>query len=553
MIFFPTVIYNILLSLLLTLELIILQSSFTDLGFIEMFKNFDFFIIFILLFAISLFKNDKVKFLTYSILFFLMLIELLHYQYYKHSLLPSEIYAFFYDFKEVMNGISGIPFSMIALPLFAVCIAMILNVFIFRIFSSILYKIPYFSFSLPLALLYMGINAYLNFKPGEPVKQNTHLLNNSIGTLTAFFGSYLPMKWTKFSGGKSYPLPDKIPSTNASVIVLLNESMGSSHMSVFGYSVPTTPSIKALASKKLINIHKCITSGSNTQIALLNFFLYLDTLRQFDQLYQGKHLLFKLAKENQFKTYFISSQSLEGGSSFLGYMNLGYIDYISLPHHRNPNYGTSRAEPDSCLFPLIENFIQKPEKKLIVVQFYGCHEPYQERYPKNFKIFKESDYKHPHTAHYDNAMCYQDYLFNKLYHILIRKTKTPLYVFYFSDHGECAGEEDMFGHNMFRKPVLSIPFIYFSVEVPHDTLSDYFTRQQTMITQKQVNVCIRRLLGYNYAYRHRPYYLTIGMDYMGYDGHVVSKLSADSILFTKNADEFYSQLSNLPPQHPGKN
>jgi len=527
-----------LFSVLSTLLFVLPQILFTDIGFIHMLKNFDILILFGIFFFLSFLSEIGLCYFLLGAIYFLFLIEILHYQYYKHSILPSEIFKFFADFSEVSDALGKDVWAMMALPGLLVLLSVLIHFFIFKKLQCKFLKVPYLGWILPVLFSVMIYNASSENVPGRAVKQNQHLIRSSFETLISFFGNYLPMKLSgNLTGGKIIAVPGKIPPTNASILLIINESMSAYHMSVFGYSVPTTPHMEELLKKKLITLKKGITSGSNTEIALLNFFYFIDTLRQFDQLHQGSHFLFKLAKESGFKTYYISTQSLEGGSSILGMMNQKYMDVVSLPHHRNPEMDTDKPEADSVVLRILDTLLPRAEKKFIVIQLYGCHEPYNERYPSYLNNFENLPYKYEHGKHYDRAMYYQSMLFERIYNMCIKKSAQPLYVFFLPDHGECAGDEDIFGHNMFRKPVLTIPFIYYSVEIPNDTMEHYINKQPLLITQKQVNVCIRRLLGYNYSYESSNRYLTIGMDYMGYDGHVISEINGDSIVWTRNVEE----------------
>jgi glucan phosphoethanolaminetransferase (alkaline phosphatase superfamily) len=533
--------YNLIFSIISAILLTIPQVLFTDIGVKHLIKNSDFFILIGIFFFLSILSNKILIYILLSFIYFMFLIEILHFQYYKHSVLPSEIYKFFSDFSEVNDALGKEVWAMMAMPAFFVILIVILHFFLLKKMKLNFIKVAYVEWLLPVLFSVLIYNAASENVPGRAVKQNQHLVRSSFETFISFFGKYLPMKLSgKMTGGKLLPVPNKIPPTNASILLIINESMSAYHFGAFGYSVSTTPHIEKLHKNKLITLKKCVTSGSNTEIALLNLFFFIDTLRQFDQLYQGSHFLFKLAKESGFKTYYISTQSLEGGSSILGMMNHRYMDVVSLPHHRNPGMDTDKPEADSVVLRILDTILPRPEKKFIVVQLYGCHEPYHERYPENLKVFQNIHYKYNHTSHYDQALYYQSMLFEKIYHLSVKKSAQPLYVFHIPDHGECAGDEDIFGHNMFRKPVLTIPFIYYSVEVTNDTLEHYFNNQSLLITQKQVNVCIRRLLGYDYTYTPTNRYLTIGMDYMGYDGHVISEFNGDSVVWTRNAEELLS-------------
>jgi glucan phosphoethanolaminetransferase (alkaline phosphatase superfamily) len=524
------ILFNSAFAAWLTGFFVFLQQRVSEQHFLHAWQEGDIPVLFSAFFILTTIAKRSVGVFLLILVHLLFLTEVLHFLYYGHRINPSEIYRFFRDFQEVADGLSGSLWKMFIPWIGIMSFFLALHVYFFVKFFSDFIKIPYIGW---LFLAGFGIlvkNAAMESTPGRPGLQNQNFIRSSTETLASFLGNYLPMTFRGItSGGKEVPVPARIPPTDASVLFIIGESMAASHLSAMGYSLPTTPELKKLAESRRILLKKVLVSGTNTEISLLNFFFFLDTLQQFGQLHKGEHLLFRLSRQSGFINYYLSTQSLKGGSYILGYMDQKYIDCISLPHHRDPKLSLSEPQPDSCILPVLDTILKNPRKKCIFLQLYGCHEPYNERYPPEFAqklVTKDEN----HTIHYDRAMLYQDYLLKKIFDKCMSQSSTPLYVFFLPDHGECAGDEGVFGHNMFRKPVLLVPFVYFTVGKEYgDTLWDYFDHSPFLLTQKQINVALRRLLGFDYKYYPVPYSTVIGMDYMGHDGHVMVKTDSSDI------------------------
>lgn len=83
---------------------------------------------------------------------------------------------------------------------------------------------------------------------------------------------------------------------------------------------------------------------------------------------------------------------------------------------------------------------------MIVLHTMGSHYPYQNRYPKEFELFKPATQKNRHIAlnqkqretilnNYDNSILYTDFFLSELI-ASIKRTSQPAVLVYVSDHGE---------------------------------------------------------------------------------------------------------------------
>ncbi len=511
--------FNFFIAISITLVLVVINSVYTDFSFKNSVFTDDFYIVFMLI-LIGTFIKRKWALITYfTFLLMLFLTEILHWIYYGNPILPSEIFKFFTDFTEVTQGIGGSTLSMFLIPLVVIVISLFVLGFVIHKINHLMYKISYVWLLPIVALFVLSYNASIEQVVNKAPKPNQNLARSGLECIGGFCGKYLPAKlFDENFGGYVGPIPQKINDSNADIILIFGESLTYKHMSLFGYSNPTTPKLDSLFSLNQINKKRCISAATCTDVSLLSFFNLLDSARQFNQIQQGNHFLFKLAKQNNYETSFITSQSLTGSSSYIGQMDKTYIDYFSAASIHNPLLSSSDFSLDSVLLPQLIKALQGNSKKFVTMQMYGSHEEYKERYPSTYNVFKEDKYRFPQTAHYDNSVRYTDYILSQLLSYIAHNVRKPTYVFFVSDHGELVGEEDNFGHNMFRKPVLSVPLIYTTYNNPTDTICDWINSSNPMFTHFKLSVVVARLLGYSYKFPTINKTVVNGMDIGGLDG-----------------------------------
>ncbi len=524
-------IYNIVFSLTVSVIVVVINATYTDFTFLNAVTSDDFWIVFILLLLGTFFKNKLAQKCFYALVLFLFLIEILHSIYYGNPILSAEIYKFFTDFTEITQGIGTNTLVMFIKPVFIIVILCILLNFTINKIQPLFFKISYSWLAPILALLILSYNASLEKGINRAQQLDQNLIRTAFETTGSFFGKYLPTKlFTKNFGGKIIPVPNKINPSNANIILIFGESLTYTHMSLFGYSKKTTPKLDSLYARHNFFKKKCIPAATCTEISILSFLNQLDTVAQHDQLFQGNHNLFKLAKQNKYQTYFLTSQSLNSSSSILGQINKQLIDHFSTPSTLNPKLNSTNYSLDSALLPQLKEALKGNQNKFIIMQMYGSHEQYSERYPSNFNKFNESTYKYPQTAHYDNSVLYTDYNLAKIFMYLKQNTTKPTYLFFVSDHGECVGEEDSFGHNMFNKQVLSVPFLYQTFNNKADTLCNWINNTKGYFNHNNISKAIAQLIGFNYTTKVNTFSYVNGLDIGGLDGFAKVQYNDSCIL-----------------------
>lgn len=178
--------------------------------------------------------------------------------------------------------------------------------------------------------------------------------------------------------------------------------------------------------------------------------------------------LFRLAKNNHFRTSFVSIQSEKSLHHIKPYLQKEFIDYYK-------SYGKKERE-EKFDFLLLEelNKIDFTKQNFIVLQQIGQHSPY--------RYFSGEKSTSP-TANYLKSVEYSFRLYPQIYQKLLA-TQKPFVFIYTSDHGEFTGEGGRYGHNSFDTTIYEVPlFIVSNITLPsnykniqsHHHLSQYLT------------------------------------------------------------------------------
>ncbi len=512
--------YNLLFVLIFSLLLSIANWILSCFSLLDSLTSDDFYIVFFLLLIGVFFRSLKAQLVYYVFIYLIFLIETLHWSYYGTPILPAEIYKFFTDFDEVAQGMGSNTFMLFIKPFMCSTFLFAAWFIVLKKIHKICFHISYFWITPFLALGILTYNASLEQAVWKSQKSDQSLVRSGFETIASFFGKYLPTKLTdKNYGGVVKPLPQKINPSEANIILIFGESLTFNHMSLFGYNKQTTPHLDSLYKANAFYKKRAVPAGTCTDVSLLSFFNQVDSIGQYNQIENGNHFLFKLAKEQRYQTYFITTQSYSGTNSYGGQMNKKLIDYFLTASDINPTKNKKEFTDDVELVAQLKKALIGDDKKMIVMQMYGSHEQYNERYPKAFNYFKSADYKYIQTAEYDNSVLYTDYVLAQLVKTAKENSTKPTYFFFISDHGENAGEDDVFGHNMFRINVLSVPMIYQTYNNPTDTLCNWINKYPYLFTQHKLSQVIGRLLGYDYKPVISNKTIVNGMDIGGLDGY----------------------------------
>jgi glucan phosphoethanolaminetransferase (alkaline phosphatase superfamily) len=198
--------------------------------------------------------------------------------------------------------------------------------------------------------------------------------------------------------------------------------------------------------------------------------------------------LFRLAKENGYKTFWLSSQEL----ALIQDVASNFIDQAV-----TSNSLVTRKNRDEHILSLFQD-LTLGEKNFIVIHQRTPHAPYEKQYKHRKDQFEVDDInitdrKERTTNTYDNAVRFYDFLIQETFRIAQQKLPKDLYIMFTSDHGELLGEQGLYGHNHLNLPCAFVPFwIYGDLKRVQNHLEN-----RTFLNHYQIGVLVADLLGYN--------------------------------------------------------
>ena len=243
------------------------------------------------------------------------------------------------------------------------------------------------------------------------------------------------------------------------IILIIGESTGRKHMSLYGYPVETNPLLKKL--EKSGNIYKftdTISPHAHTIPSikkLLTFYNFESTKKWYEY-----NNIIDIMKKAGYETYWFSNQESSG---VYGNVSAALGSRSEMIKFTNLKSSGSESENlyDEEVVKLSDKYIKNDlNKKFIIYHLLGTHAKYRNRYPESFSVFEN---KNHNIAEYDNAVLYNDFVINE---IISRFKNEETVLFYVSDHGEEVDDFRNFrGHSEENgsRYMVEIPFvIYFS-------------------------------------------------------------------------------------------
>jgi len=312
-----------------------------------------------------------------------------------------------------------------------------------------------------------------------------HSVENFSRAVRYFTLGIVPKKFlNKGSKGFSFPTlnaPKKISNPDVNIVFVIGETLRAKSFALTSKDINTTTPL--LAKEKGLFYKSIYANGTMTKTsvsATINRVRYPGSTAQ---MMKQDNNLFKLAKDNNFTTYFISAQSDTSLNILQNFIGKKYIDrYLTRSMLKKKNKQLSPY--DDILLEQIKKIDLSHGKKFIVLHQRGSHSPYRKDYPKSF-----SKLKHP----YYNAILYTDYVLDGIIKHIKTHSKKPTYFIFSSDHGELLHEHGRNGHGWFFEEVWRVPFVFYAHNSDLNLTSDLKNIQ----CHYDVSNLVAKLLGYN--------------------------------------------------------
>lgn len=278
----------------------------------------------------------------------------------------------------------------------------------------------------------MGLNKY------HPVSMLAVTHYNFKMTLDFYLQSF--QKVVDHSAGFRGTVPVPGATMPRLVVVVVGESAGRRHWSMYGYGRETNPRLRALGDEMLL-FTDVVSPSVGTQDELRAMFT-----TDFHSL-----PVFPLFSAAGFKTHWLSAQFNQRAS---------HVMIASLIQSCDEHRFLSGAY-DEDLLPFLAKAADEPGRHIIFLHLFGSHVRYQDRYPASFAVFPGQSEKDRRLAAYDNSIRYTDHVLAELIETLRQRQEASCLI-YFSDHGEDVYDTDP-NNYLFRSDALATDAMY---EVP---------------------------------------------------------------------------------------
>lgn len=226
------------------------------------------------------------------------------------------------------------------------------------------------------------------------------------------------------------------------LLVVIGESAGRRHWSLYGYQRETTPRMDEIRDELLV-FSDVISTQVGTQESIRAIF-NVPTLSQ---------PVFPLFQGAGFKTHWYSTKPDQG------IYDTEISAIVQSCDHRiylNNAY-------DENLLRLVEEAVASPGKHVIFLNLFGSHVRYGDRYPAEHTFFSGENEKGRILAEYDNSIRYTDMVLSRLIDLL-KSQAEPSAFLYMSDHAEdvydSTPDQYLFRNDsLATDPMYEVPFI----------------------------------------------------------------------------------------------
>ena len=353
----------------------------------------------------------------------------------------------------------------------------------------------------------------------------------SISNTLKSFSYYVASWFQEYSSPKykDYSITNIGITTDApiTIVYILGESVNINHMSLFGYKRDTTPNLRKLSRSGNFCYREGVSGAVCTKASLrfmTNVIYEPDNVKLNDS---GETTLFKLAKENGFKTFYIASDPKNIVNSVCN-KSAKYIDVLRT---RESDLKKANELKDDYILALLDE--QKYTDRNFIVLHQRCiHTPYAKNFPKEYKDdIKYTGGSNAKVDDYDNAMRYNDTVISRIFNKFNKQKHGKLYIIWASDHSEMLGEKGMFGHSIIEPEVATVPFLFQS----NDEKFMDKVRSLKAVYPYVISKMIAEILGFKIENPNEEpgVFYANGLDYYGRSGYMKVTIEEKSLKFEK--------------------
>jgi glucan phosphoethanolaminetransferase (alkaline phosphatase superfamily) len=478
--------------------------------------------------------NRKARLTAYLMIPLFTFLQRLHQVFFGAQIYPIEIWHFFIQFGEVSESFFG-NLGIYLLPLVLFIISVGGCLFLHR-FDRNIFHIKYMGLFLVLILLIEPYKIFTNTdnfgkQPSVTVIESYNLY----GTFSFFLTKLLPQKLmaSETAGGQEPPEPIQIEAAvKRNIIFVIGESVRYHHMSLFGYHRKTTPFFDSQVGLSGFIFRKAVSSGVSTDVAIPYLINALTGPDQVQNMVTGAWCLFRMAKVNNMRTYFFSTQTADSMEHIINYLCPDKVDVIKTMDYIE-NMGELDEADDHSLIKQLDG-VDFNASNFIVLHQRGSHSPYKKRFPQHFKKLDETKTNRGDNVDaYDNSLLYGDDFFKSLFSYIEHHTAGSVYLVFTSDHGQALGEQGKNGHGQFLEPVYGVPFVFKAFRGEPEIIS-IVANLPKVIRHYDISIMIARMLGFEVpesAFINEKYYVG-GLDITYENGNWV-RIEKGNVIETK--------------------
>ncbi|MBQ7536663.1 MAG: sulfatase-like hydrolase/transferase [Rickettsiales bacterium] len=365
-------------------------------------------------------------------------------------------------------------------------------------------------------MMWYGYNMNMIRAMPKPTRTSFHNVSRVFPyTITHLWRKEDAIKYPDESSGVQIKLVNK--NSPRLVVVIWGESTNWPDMSFLNKDLlkqgrDTTPKIRKMVASNPNNFLaiKGFSGGVGTLASTPIFFNLLHHPHNLSKTLQKQQQnLFKMAKENGYKTHWISSQENNN-------VEYGGIVADNVVTSMGIHALKIKKEGDWFLLDLFKNLDLSQGKHFVVIQFKTPHLPYSWNYrghPEFVKFKDLTDKVSKTRAEYHNAILMTDELISKT--IEYSKQNGADYILYTADHGDLIGSDgeahhaySLFGHSALTTDVSNVPGLVY-VKKADKKLFDKLNKM-SFITHYEMANLVANWLGYeviNPNYNGKDFYL----------------------------------------------